>query len=55
MVGEEQKVAVLNPWQVWDSGRGCFFVKIEPTRDKYLGLPVYEDAFGKRFVIKGTV
>lgn len=51
----DEQVIELSKHQVWDAGRGCFFVKLEPTRQRYKGTVVYKDAFGKRIAIVGTV
>lgn len=50
------KVALLDRHQVWDTAKGCFFVKLRPLKKKrYQGWPVYEDAFGKRIAIREVV
>ena len=49
----DDKVLVLGPHQVWDPGRGCFFVGLEETKQRHQGSVVYKDAFGRRIVILG--
>ena len=49
----DDKVMVLRPCQVWDPGRGGFFVGLEATKERHHGEPVYKDAFGRRLVILG--
>ena len=51
-----EKVALLDPWQVWDD-RGCFFVglKAATTGQKWhRGYRVLVDAFGKRIAVRGS-
>lgn len=47
----EDKVVVLRAYQVWDPGRGGFFVGLEATKQRHQGHTVYKDAFGRRIVI----
>lgn len=45
-------VEVLHPDQVWDLGRGCFFVNMKPDgKAKFMGEPVYTEASGRRFIV----
>lgn len=48
------KVVELSRNQVWDEGRGGFFVKLRPTKQRYKGRRIYQDAFGRRIAIRGT-
>ncbi|HEX6984078.1 MAG TPA: hypothetical protein VF170_01820 [Planctomycetaceae bacterium] len=48
------RIPVLDPWQVWDVGRGCYFVGLQRTKQKHQGHPVYKDATGRRVAIRGA-
>lgn len=48
------KIHELSKNQVWDEGRGSFFVGLKRTKNKYKGQPVYQDAFGLRIAVKGA-
>jgi len=47
------RVAVLHPDQVWDVSRECFFLGLQPTKQKHIGEVVYKDVFGRLMVIVG--
>lgn len=48
------KILELSKNQVWDEGRGSFFVGLKNTKQKYKGMRVYQDAFGHRIAVKGS-
>lgn len=46
-----EKVITLRPCQVWDIGKGCFFVGLEATKERHRGNVVHKDKLGRRIVI----
>lgn len=52
---ENGKVHELSMHQVHDIGRGSFFVKLKPTRQRLKGRVVYQDAFGRRITVKDAL
>jgi hypothetical protein len=52
---QSDRISVLNPWQVWDVSRGAYYVKLENTKQKHLGHPVYKDAYGAKFIVTGAL
>lgn len=46
------KILELSKNQVWDEGRGSFFVSLKNTKQKYKGQRVYQDAFGRRIAVR---
>lgn len=49
------KVLILNPWQVWDEAKDCFYVGLEATKEKHRGHVVHTDKCGRRIVILEAV
>lgn len=49
-----EKVLELSRNQVWDEGRGSFFVGLKPTKQRYKGTRLYQDAYGRRIAVKGS-
>jgi hypothetical protein len=45
------KVITLAPHQVWDPGKGCFFVGLEATKERHCGQVVHKDKCGRKIVI----
>jgi hypothetical protein len=45
------KVITLTPNQVWDPGKGCFYVGLEATKERHRGQLVHKDKLGRRIVI----
>lgn len=46
-----EKVITLRPEQVWDPGKGCFFIGLEATKERHRGQVVHKDKCGRRIVI----
>lgn len=51
----ENRVRELSIHQVHDPGRGGFFVKLKPTKQRFKGHPIYTDAFGRRIIVKDAM